>query len=95
MRLYNNKLHTVISISLDCLRGARFWQAEADTARELNPQNYYGIDYAESKAQDLQAMAVACYKISKAMRTARPERVDTLYERAFEISWEADEVEKF
>lgn len=91
--LYNEEIHTVISKSLHCLRGARYWQAEADTEKERNPHSYYGIDYCTSKAWELKICAEALYKISKSMRTARPERVATLYKRAMEIDEEATAIE--
>lgn len=94
MRLYNNKVHEVVSMAINNLRSARMWEAEALGAEELNNHNYFGIDYAMSKSDKLWDIAKEQYLISKAMRKARPERVEALYRRAEALDMEAWKIEK-
>lgn len=89
MRYYDNKVHEVIKMSLDNLRASRFWTAQAEEAQEVNAHNYYGIDYARSKADELKAISIALYKISNQMRSADEQRKIKLFNRAEELDWEA------
>ena len=93
MRYYNNKVHEVIKMSLDNLRSARFWKAQAEEARAINSHNYYGVDYALTKADKLEAIAYELYHISKQMRTARGQRKVKLFNRAQEVDWEVYAIE--
>ena len=93
MRDYKNKVHEVVSMSINNLRSARMWEAEALGAEELNNHNYYGIDYAIRKSDELWDIAKKHYLISVAMRKAHPERIETLYRRAKELDMEAIEIE--
>lgn len=93
MRDYKNKVHEVISMAINNLRSARIWEAEALGAEELNNHNYYGIDYAMRKSDELWDIARKQYLISVSMRNARPARVKTLYKRAEELDMEAIEIE--
>ena len=93
MRYYNNKVHEVIKLSLDNLRASRFWGAQAEEAQEVNAHNYYGIDYARSKADELKAIAYALYVISKKMRNADEQRKIRLFNRAEELDWGASQID--
>lgn len=65
MRLYTNKVHEVVSMAINNLRSARMWEAEALGAEELNNHNYYGIDYAMRKSDELWDIAKKQYIISE------------------------------
>ena len=92
MRIYNDKVHEVIAMAIDNLRDARFWQAQAEEARAMNGHNYYGIDYALSKADKLKSNAYYLYNISKQMRKAQGQRKVKLFNLAQEVDWEAWEI---
>ena len=90
MRMYyNDGLHTVVSYAIRNLRASRFWARQAEEAQEVNAHNYYGIDYAKSKADELKSIAYALYSISKKMRSADEQRKIKLFNRAEELDWEA------
>ena len=90
MRMYyNDELHTVISYAIRNLRASRFWARQAEEAQEVNAHNYYGIDYAKSKADELRAIAYALYAISKKMRSTDKQHKISLFHRAEELDWEA------
>lgn len=93
MRLYTNKVHEVVSMAINNLRSARMWEAEALGAEELNNHNYYGIDYAMRKSDELWDIAKRQYIISGDMRKASPERVEALYRRAEALDMEALKIE--
>lgn len=93
MRYYDNKVHEVIKMSLDNLRASRFWGAQAEEAQEVNAHNYYGIDYAKSKADELKAIAYALYVISKKMRIADGQRKIKLLNCAEELDWRASQID--
>lgn len=93
MRLYTNKVHEVVSMAINNLRSARMWEAEALGAEELNNHNYYGIDYAMRKSDELWDIAKRQYLISEAMRKASPERVEALHRRAEKLDMEALKIE--
>ena len=93
MRFYTDKVHEVIKMSLDNLRASRFWGAQAEEAQEVNAHNYYGIDYARSKSDELKAIAFALYKISEQMRNANEQRKIKLFNRAEELDWGACQID--
>ena len=90
MRMYyNDELHTVISYAIRNLRASRFWAKQAEEAQEVDAHNYYGIDYAKSKADELKSIAYALYSISKKMRNTNKQHKISLFNRAEELDWEA------
>lgn len=94
MRIYyNDELHTVVSYAIRNLRASRFWARQAEEAQEVNAQNYYGIDYARSKSAELRAIACALYQISKKMRSTDKQHKISLFNRAEELDWRANQID--
>ena len=93
MMYYSDEIHTVVSYAIRNLRASRFWAGQAEEAQEANAHNYYSIDYAKSKADELKSIAYALYAISKKMRNTNKQNKISLFNRAEELDWEACQID--
>lgn len=92
MIIFTDKVHAVVSMSLNLLRDSRAWGAMEHEAYVTNPHNYYGISYAGSKCERFKFVAIDMYNLSKKMRKADKIYLDKLYRRALKLNEEAKEI---